>query len=43
MRADSELRPRKLADFVGQREVKQHLSIVLEAARQQTEAADHLL
>lgn len=43
VRADSELRPRKLADFVGQREVKQHLSIVLEAARQRNEAADHLL
>ncbi len=43
MRADSELRPRRLADFVGQRELKQHLSIVLEAARQRNEAADHLL
>ena len=41
--ADSELRPRKLADFVGQGELKQHLSIVLEAARQRNEAADHLL
>jgi Holliday junction DNA helicase RuvB len=28
---------------VGQRELKQHLSIVLEAARQRNEAADHLL
>ena len=43
LRADSELRPRRLADFVGQRELKQHLSIVLEAARQRNEAADHLL
>jgi Holliday junction DNA helicase RuvB len=43
VRADSELRPRKLADFVGQGELKQHLSIVLEAARQRNEAADHLL
>ena len=43
VRADSELRPRKLADFVGQGELKQHLSIVLEAARERNEAADHLL
>lgn len=43
VRADSELRPRRLADFVGQGELKQHLSIVLEAARQRSEAADHLL
>ena len=27
------LRPRALADFIGQRELKEHLSIVLEAAR----------
>jgi Holliday junction DNA helicase RuvB len=26
------LRPRSLSDFVGQRELKEHLSIVLEAA-----------
>ncbi len=43
VRADSELRPRRLAEFVGQGELKQHLSIVLEAARQRNEAADHLL
>jgi holliday junction DNA helicase RuvB len=43
VRADSELRPRRIADFVGQGELKQHLSIVLEAARQRNEAADHLL
>ena len=43
VRADSELRPRRLADFVGQGELKQHLSIVLEAERQRNEAADHLL
>ena len=27
------LRPRSLADFVGQAELKEHLSIILEAAR----------
>jgi len=37
------LRPRRLADFVGQRELKDHLSIVLEAARRRGQAADHVL
>jgi Holliday junction DNA helicase RuvB len=37
------LRPRRLADFVGQRELKEHLAIVLEAARRRNQAADHLL
>ena len=37
------LRPRRLDDFVGQRELKEHLSIVLEAARRRGQAADHLL
>jgi holliday junction DNA helicase RuvB len=37
------LRPRALDDFVGQRELKEHLSIVLEAARRRGQAPDHLL
>jgi Holliday junction DNA helicase RuvB len=37
------LRPRRLHDFVGQSELKEHLSIVLEAARRRGQAADHLL
>jgi len=37
------LRPRHLGDFVGQAELKEHLSIILEAARRRTQAADHLL
>jgi holliday junction DNA helicase RuvB len=37
------LRPRALADFVGQRELKEHLSIVLEAARKRGQSVDHLL
>jgi Holliday junction DNA helicase RuvB len=37
------LRPRVLADFVGQRELKEHLSIVIEAARRRGQAVDHLL
>lgn len=37
------LRPRRLDDFVGQRELKEHLSIVLEAARMREQPADHIL
>jgi len=37
------LRPRRLADFVGQGELKEHLTIVLEAARQRSQPIDHLL
>src|SRR3954447_25652643 len=37
------LRPRRLDEFVGQSELKEHLSIILEAARRRAQAADHLL
>jgi holliday junction DNA helicase RuvB len=37
------LRPRRLDEFVGQRELKDHLGIVLEAARRREQAVDHLL
>jgi Holliday junction DNA helicase RuvB len=37
------LRPRRLADFVGQAELKDHLEIVLEAARRRGQPADHVL
>jgi Holliday junction DNA helicase RuvB len=37
------LRPRTLDDFVGQAELKEHLNIILEAARRRGQAADHLL
>lgn len=37
------LRPRRLADFVGQTELKERLEIVLEAARMRGQAVDHLL
>ena len=40
---DVGLRPRALAEFVGQREIKEHLAIVLEAARNRGQAVDHLL
>jgi Holliday junction DNA helicase RuvB len=37
------LRPRTLEEFVGQRRLKEHLSILLEAARRRSQPADHLL
>jgi holliday junction DNA helicase RuvB len=40
---DPGLRPRSLGEFVGQTELKDHLSIILEAARRRGQAADHLL
>jgi holliday junction DNA helicase RuvB len=40
---EATLRPRRLAEFVGQSELKEHLSIMLEAARRRGQAADHLL
>jgi Holliday junction DNA helicase RuvB len=41
--AEAGLRPRALDDFVGQRELKEHLTIVLEAARRRSQSVDHLL
>ncbi|MFM8001256.1 MAG: AAA family ATPase, partial [Actinomycetota bacterium] len=40
---DVGLRPRSLDEFVGQRELKEHLGIVLEAARKREQSADHIL
>ncbi len=37
------LRPRTLDEYVGQRDVKANLSVLLEAARRREEAADHIL
>jgi holliday junction DNA helicase RuvB len=37
------LRPRSLEEFVGQPELKEHLAIILEAARMRDKPADHLL
>jgi Holliday junction DNA helicase RuvB len=37
------LRPRRLGDFVGQSQLKEHLDIMLEAARRRRQPADHLL
>jgi Holliday junction DNA helicase RuvB len=41
--AEGGLRPRHLAEFVGQAELKEHLQIILEAARLRAQAVDHLL
>ncbi len=40
---DVQLRPRRLAEFVGQPQLTEHLDIVLEAARRREQAVDHLL
>ncbi len=40
---EAKLRPRSLEEFVGQRELKERLGIILEAARGRQQAADHLL
>jgi Holliday junction DNA helicase RuvB len=40
---EGSLRPRSLAEYIGQREVKANLSVLLEAAKGRGEAADHIL
>ena len=40
---DNALRPKKLADLIGQDQVKENLSILIEAALQRGEALDHVL
>jgi Holliday junction DNA helicase RuvB len=40
---DRSLRPRKLADFVGQERVKEQLAVFIEAAKARGEALDHVL
>ncbi len=41
--AETTLRPRSLGEYIGQAQVKQNLEILLAAARQRGEAADHVL
>ncbi len=43
MAEEVSLRPRTLAEFVGQARLKEHLEIILEAARRRSQPADHLL
>jgi holliday junction DNA helicase RuvB len=40
---DRSLRPKRLADFVGQERVKEQLAVFIEAARARGEALDHVL
>src|SRR5438105_12743259 len=40
---EASLRPRRLDEFVGQPELREHLDILLEAARRRREPVDHLL
>jgi len=42
-RLEASLRPRSLAEFVGQARLRENLSVFLEAARARREAVDHLL
>jgi Holliday junction DNA helicase RuvB len=42
-RVDNALRPQKLADLIGQDQVKENLSILIAAARGREEALDHVL
>ena len=42
-RVDNTLRPQKLAELIGQDQVKANLDILMAAARQRTEALDHIL
>ena len=40
---EGSLRPRRLAEYIGQEKIKANLSILLEAARRRDEAVDHVL
>ncbi|MCW5839009.1 MAG: AAA family ATPase, partial [Anaerolineales bacterium] len=42
-RSEPALRPRKLAELIGQEKIRENLSILLDAARQRGEALDHVL
>jgi len=41
--ADAAMRPQRLSDFVGQRQVRENLSVFVAAARKRGEALDHVL
>ncbi len=40
---EGSLRPRRLAEYIGQDKIKENLSILLEAARRRSESVDHIL
>src|SRR5882757_5912031 len=41
--ADPSLRPKRLGDFIGQRAVRENLSVFITAARERKEPLDHVL
>jgi Holliday junction DNA helicase RuvB len=43
MQSESRLRPRTMAEFVGQEKIKENLSVFIEAAKQRGEQLDHVL
>ncbi len=42
-RADNALRPQRLGDLIGQEQIKENLSILIDAAKHRGEALDHIL
>ena len=40
---EQSLRPRRLAEYIGQEKLKEHVQIMLEAAQQRKESLDHVL
>jgi Holliday junction DNA helicase RuvB len=40
---EGSLRPRRLAEYIGQEKIKENLNILLEAARRRKESVDHIL
>jgi len=40
---EGSLRPRRLAEYIGQEKIKENLNILLEAARKRSESVDHVL
>jgi Holliday junction DNA helicase RuvB len=42
-RVDNALRPQRLSDLIGQEQVKENLSILIDAAKKRGEALDHIL
>ena len=42
-RIDASVRPKRLADYIGQKRVKENIQIAIEAARSRGEALDHVL
>ena len=43
LRAESTLRPKTLDEFIGQKKLKENLSVFIQAARQREEHLDHVL